>query len=114
MLEIINRRTGARLATKAHIALTAWERTRGLLGNRRLPEGEALVLDPCNSVHMLGMRYPLYAVYLDRENRVLWEGVLRPWRFGPYVRRARKVIELPACVAGALEIGDTIGFIGEG
>ena len=102
------------LAARVTLALTAWRRARGLLGTRTLPEGEALLLAPCNGVHTLGMRYPLYAVYLDRENRVLWEGVLRPWRCGPYVRRARKVIELPACVAGALEIGDTIGFIGEG
>ena len=113
-MRIVRLRGGAVLAERGRVARTSRQRTRGLLGTRRLPEGEALVLDPCNSVHMLGMRYPLYAVYLDRENRVLWEGVLRPWRFGPYVRRACKVIELPASVADALRVGDTIGFLGEG
>jgi hypothetical protein len=36
-----------------------WPRFRGLLGRDRLPEGEGLLLTPCRSIHMLGMRFPL-------------------------------------------------------
>lgn len=66
-VQIVRERDGAALATRGVFARTARERSRGLLRTRSLPEGEALVLDPCNSVHML-------AVYLDRDNRVVWEG----------------------------------------
>ncbi len=113
-MQIVRDRDGLMLAERGVLARTIRERSRGLLGTRSLPEGEGLVLEPCNSVHMLGMRYPLYVVYLDRDNRVVWEGVLRPWRFGPLVRRGRKVIELPAGMAGWLAVGDTIDFLEEG
>lgn len=113
-MQIVRYRDGLMLAERGVLARTIREQSRGLLGTRSLPEGEALVLEPCNSVHMLGMRYPLYVIYLDRDNRVVWEGVLRPWRFGPLVRRARKVIELPAGMAGWLAVGDIIDFLEEG
>jgi len=68
-------------------AENAWERARGLLGRPRLVEGEGLLLDPCRSVHCIGMRYALDLVYLDRRGRVckLVQGV-RPWRFSASLR----------------------------
>jgi uncharacterized membrane protein (UPF0127 family) len=63
-------------------AENAWERARGLLGRPRLGEGEGLLLEPCRSVHCIGMSYALDLVYVDRRGRVckLVQG-LRPWRF---------------------------------
>ncbi len=60
----------------------AWERMRGLLGRARLGADEALLLEPCRSVHSFGMRYPLDLVYVDRRGRVckLVYG-LQPGRF---------------------------------
>ena len=101
------------LAERGVRAQTAWQRTRGLLGTESLPEGEAMVLAPCNGVHMLGMRYPLYVVYLDDDDRVLWQGVLRPWRFGPFIRDARRVVELPYALAGRVDVGDIVDFTEE-
>jgi len=111
-VKIIHLGSGAILAERVTLALTAWQRARGLLGTRTLPEGEALLLAPCNSVHTLGMRYPLYVLYLDGRNRVIWEGVLRPWRMGPYILRARRVNELPVSLAGNVKVGDVIGLAG--
>lgn len=59
----------------------AWERMRGLLARPPLPQGAALWLVPCNSVHTLFMRYPIDTIFLDRELRILHVvTALAPWR----------------------------------
>ena len=76
-----------------------------------LPEGEALVIEPCNSIHMFFMRYPLDVIFLDREGRVLYmhEGI-KPWRVGKPVRGARQAVELPEGTIGrtATRMGDLV------
>jgi hypothetical protein len=68
--------------------------------------GQALVIDPCTSIHMFFMRFPIDVLYVDRENRVVRvQARIKPWRVGPlYTRGARFVIELPA---GAIEASGT-------
>ena len=50
---------------------TFWKRFKGLLGTKELPEDACLWLEPCDSVHMMGMRYALDIVYLDEKRRIL-------------------------------------------
>ncbi|HYU61837.1 MAG TPA: DUF192 domain-containing protein [Solirubrobacterales bacterium] len=69
---------------------------RGLLGRRQLPSGEGILLKPASSVHMAFMRFPIDAVFLDRELRVLKVASdLRPWRAAGS-RGAKAVLEIPA------------------
>jgi uncharacterized membrane protein (UPF0127 family) len=97
------------LAARPQVARGVLARARGLLGRAGLPPGEALVLAPCGSIHMLGMRFPIDALFLDREGRCLAVARnLRPWRLGPFVRGARAVVELPAGAAGPTQPGDRI------
>jgi uncharacterized protein len=71
-------------------------RARGLLGRSRLPAGEGLLLRPAPSIHTWFMRFPIDAVFLDRELRVLAvRGELGPWRMAR-ARGARAVLELAA------------------
>ena len=85
------------LADRASIADTFWRRLRGLLGRDGLEAGDGLVIVPCNSVHMLGMRFPLDVLYLDRSGTVLRAlPDLRPGQFGPVVWSAHTAVELPA------------------
>jgi uncharacterized membrane protein (UPF0127 family) len=68
----------------------------GLLGRRALADDEALWLTPCNSVHTLGMSYPIDVVYLDSGDRVIdVRSSLAPRRLSA-ARRARSVLELRA------------------
>lgn len=68
-------------------------RLRGLLG-RRLAEGEGLLLRPTSAIHTWFMRFPIDAVFLDRELVVVSVSHrLRPWRFAGR-RGARSVLEL--------------------
>ena len=73
-----------------------WQRLRGLLFRPALSAdgSEALVIEPCASVHTIGMAYPLDLVFLDRDGRVCgWRERLMPWRFAG-CRGARSTVEL--------------------
>src|SRR5215210_4517931 len=70
-------------------------RLRGLMGRRELPRGEGLLLKPAPSIHTWFMRFPIDAVFLDGDLRVLGVAAgLRPWRIAGR-RGARAVLELP-------------------
>lgn len=95
---VVNTTRGTQLASHVGLTTTALERLRGLLGTAH--PGEGLVLEPCASVHMFGMAYPLDIIFADQAavvRRVVAE--LRPWRMTGWVRGARYAIELPAGTA---------------
>lgn len=96
-MRVRNLSRDADLADRATVADTFWRRLRRLLGRDGLAAGEGLVIVPCNSVHMLGMRFPLDVLYLDRAGTVLRTlPALRPGQFGPVVWRSHVAVELPA------------------
>ena len=94
-MRLFNESRGILLAEKLMVADTFWKRLRGLLGTREWPEGNALLISPCNSVHMFGMKYCLDLLFLDRQNMVL-EAVeaLAPGRL-KLCGGAKCVVELP-------------------
>lgn len=71
MIEIRNVTRGTVLAPHAKLADTFLTRLKGLLLRTGLEPGEALILSPCNSVHMFGMLFSLDVVFCDRDRRVL-------------------------------------------
>lgn len=86
------------VANRARIADTFWGRLRGLMLSPPLPPGEGLLLEPCTSVHMLFMRYPIDVVFLAADLRVVaCYHSLRPWTgLSGWHRDAEKALELPA------------------
>lgn len=89
---------------------TTWlhERMLGLLGTRRLPPGEGLLIAPCAAVHTIGMRYPLDLVFIGRGGAVVRVcRDVRPGRLGVGDVRARMTLEVSA---GWLPAG---GFAGK-
>jgi uncharacterized protein len=59
---------------------TGRERARGLMGRGALAPHEGLLLRRCRSVHTFWMRFPIDAVLLDRDERVLAIVQMPPWR----------------------------------
>jgi len=92
-----NARTGAVLADRIERAATPLARLRGLLGRRRLEEGQALLIEPCAAIHTFFMRFAIDAAFLSRDLRVVRAiSTLEPWRATRLHSRAAMVVELPA------------------
>ena len=80
---------------KARVARTLSARIKGLIGTKRLPPGEGMLILHCNAIHTFFMSFPIDATFLDRNDRVVKvvKGI-RPWRpivWGGW--RASKVLE---------------------
>ena len=82
------------------------ERCRGLIGRASLPENQGLLLWPGGSIHTFGMTYPIDALFLDRNLRVLKKQAnLMPSRFSIAPRSTRGTLELAAGSAKNLPAG---------
>ena len=98
-MALANLTRGTVLADSERWAVTPADRARGLLDTPSLEPGAALVISPCNSVHMFGMPYALDVVFVDRDARVVRViEDLRPMRFTRIHLRAARCIELPVGV----------------
>jgi uncharacterized protein len=101
------------LVKEGRVAATPWSRLVGLLGKRGLDPGDGLLLRGEQAIHTFGMQFPIDVAYLDREGRVLRAlHALRPQRLGPFLRKSRDVLELPAgtlAATGTCE-GDQLVF----
>jgi len=76
---------------------------KGLLGRDSLPRDEGLLIPRCASIHTWFMRFPIDAVFLDRDMAVVRVATgLRPRRMACCLR-ARHVLELAA--GGAADAG---------
>lgn len=104
-------RNGTILIPHLEVADCFFRRLVGYMGRKRPPEGHALHLAPCRSIHTCFMRFRIDVVFLDRTRRVV--GIapnLRPWRIALGPATAVSIIELPAgsSVLAALRTGDTL------
>jgi uncharacterized membrane protein (UPF0127 family) len=78
------------------VAETPLMRLRGLLGRARLVSGDGLLIRPTSAIHTCFMRFPIDAVFLDRDLVVVKVvSDLRPWRVAAR-RGAKSVLELAA------------------
>lgn len=106
LIRVHNATRDTELGHQVERATTFMQRGRGLMFRGRLPDGGGMLIDPCSSVHMFWMRFPLDVVYVSKAHEVVRvQTGLRPWRIGPLVTRgARYVVELPV---GAIARSDT-------
>ncbi len=99
-MRVLNATRGSDVVTAGKRADNFLTRLVGLMGKGSIGDGFGLLIEPCDSIHMFFMRFPIDALYVDRDGRVLRVcRNLRPWRVGPFVRRSQYVLELPAGTA---------------
>lgn len=99
------------LLDKAYIADNFFTRLKGLLGKDGLDSGEGLIIKPCNSIHTIGMKFPIDVAFLDKDDRVVHiMNNIPSGRFSPIVKKAKYVIETKAgeLALKGLEIGDIL------
>jgi hypothetical protein len=84
----------------------------GLMGRSRLPESGGLLIPHCSGIHMMFMRFPIDAVFIDKKGVVvkIYRRLL-PWiGMVPLVWGADKVAELPAGAVDrhGIKVGDQL------
>jgi uncharacterized protein len=110
----LRKQGGGVVCERCGVADRAVARMRGLLGRGRLDSDEGLLLRPAPSIQTFFMRFPIDAVFLDRDLRVLKvRSELHPWRLAG-CRGAHATLELPAGAANrrALREGDRLELTG--
>lgn len=98
------------LCARCLVASNIRRRMVGLVGRKELAPDEGLLLKPANSIHTFLMRFPIDAVFLDRDQRVLKVVPTIPPGRVAGAARARAVLELPAgraAVAG-VQVGERL------
>lgn len=108
----VHERSGKALANDLEMPQTFVGRGLGLMFRRTLEPGRGMWIAPCNSIHMMFMRFPIDAVFLDSKERVkkvfrtlpAWRGVV--W----VVWGAHSVLELPPGSTDGIDLqsGDQI------
>jgi uncharacterized protein len=105
LLRVVNTGTNHELGTRIGLADAWLLRLRGMLGRPAPALGEGLLLTPCRSAHMYGMRFPLDIAFLDANHAVVavYHSLTPGSRTG-WHRNALHALELPA---GTLESSNT-------
>jgi uncharacterized protein len=109
------REDGRVVCERCVVADTALKRMKGLLGRAGLDDGEGLLIKPAGSIHMFFMRFPIDALFLDQELRVVKVvSELGPWRIAG-ARGAKQVLELGAGEASrrGVELGQRLALAEE-
>ena len=110
--EIQLRLNGSPFLERTELTLTMLDRMRGLLGRASLPPGHGLLIAPCNAIHMIGMQFPIDAIFLARDGEVV--RIVRDIAPGTFHVsggfRARDTLEIGAGWLGVdeVKVGDRI------
>ena len=110
-VELINIRTAKSLGKEITIASTFRERFVGLLGRSGISHGQGLLIERCNQVHMLFMRFEIGILFLASDMRIVGiQSSLKPWQVSSRVADAAAVLELPVGVVESADcqIGDRL------
>lgn len=97
------------LADNVKSAGSFCKRFMGLMGKKKLENGEGLLLNT-TSVHCFFMKLTIDAVYISKNMTVLGKETLNPWKIGKWFRGTRYILELGAGAAASVSVGDTVIF----
>lgn len=112
-MKLLNANNGEWLADNVKEAKSFLKRLRGLMFTKHLPDGEALLIQPCRSIHTFFMNYSIDVLYLDSNNcvRAVSEEML-PRKMGKSSKGVLAVVELPSGTIAKTktEVGQTVRF----
>jgi len=96
------------VCARCEVADNPWTRLRGLLGRSGLEPDQGMLFRPAGSIHMMFMRFPIDALFCDRDLVVVGiERNLRPWRMAAR-KGAKVVVELAVGATEGVEPGDRL------
>ena len=107
---LINQTKNTVISENVCMATSLSQRAKGLLGKARMEKGEALVIDPCNSIHTFFMRFPIDVLFVSKDHVIVKTvTAIKPFRLKA-AAAASYVVELPAGTAllTSCEAGDSL------
>jgi hypothetical protein len=110
---VVNTGRNQELGTRIRLADAWLSRLRGMLGRQAPAVGEGLLLTPCRSAHMYGMRFPLDIAFLDANRAVVAVyHSLPPGSRTGWHRNALHALELPAgtLMGSGTAVGDVLAW----
>ncbi len=109
-LQVRNVTRNVDLGPKVRVARSILDRTIGLLATSSLAPGEGLWISPCKSIHTFFMRFPIDALFLDAEGRVIHQRTMPSWRVSGWIAKCQGVLELAAGTAQrtGTQVGDRL------
>lgn len=120
MIRIQSVKNQKQIADTCVVANSFLSRFKGLMGKTGLSEGQGLLLDPCNDIHMWFMKIPLDVVFLIPVRSTGSSSLLKvtsvrehlkPWRLLPVGdAKASLTLELPVGTIRRceIEVGDEL------
>lgn len=97
----------------AMVTTNFFERLKGVIGKSEMDENQALCIRPCNSIHMMFMKFSIDVIFLDASNRVIaMLENFKPWKVSKIIKRSKVVIEMPvySIKMKNIKLDDTIKF----
>lgn len=109
-MKVIHKKTNYVLAKDLKVARTIGERTLGLMFIKEMKGFDALLIDPCNSVHNFFVRFPIDLVFLSKDMKIVkLIKCFKPWRMTGIYFKAKKVLELPnGTITDDMQVGDEV------
>jgi uncharacterized membrane protein (UPF0127 family) len=110
---ILKKENGEVIARNMKIATTMFERMKGLMFSEDLPDCDAFLIKPCNSIHTFFMLYPLDVLFLDSDFRVVKSiRNIKPWRMTWLYLKSSQVLEMKAgSLNEELSVGDKLEVV---
>lgn len=94
---LINKTNDSIISKNMKVADSYFKRLKGLMFTKEFPEENSLQLIPCNQIHTFFMKYMIDALYLDKNNNIIFiDENLKPGKVGKRIKKALSVIELPS------------------
>jgi len=106
---VLNSTKGTVVAEEVSVARSFWSRFCGLMLRRPMADNQALLIEPSGSIHTAFMRFPIDAVFLDRDRTVVKVAEnVRPYRVS--LSSGHSVLEMVAGCArrAGVERGDQL------
>jgi len=96
ILTIQNTKNKLTLGEKIFLANNPVTRLTGLMGKKSFGKLDGLLIEPCNSIHMFFMRFPIDVIFIAKDNKIVHTiENLKAWRISPIVFKAYSTLELP-------------------
>jgi len=95
------------------VAGSFFSKLTGLIFKKNLKRGSGFLIENCNTIHTLWMRFSIDVLYLDKDGSILHIlHSVKPFRFTSSIKGAVKVLEIKSKAAAklGLQAGDILRF----